>query len=467
MKKFLVVVLIAISIQPFAQEKVVLEKPSIDKRVELLSIVFRLAERREYSSSVFKLYTDRIERHFNQYKNHDLIRFTKSIMNERGLGYDAVAWMSIYLDDSLNLLTNVKYDLWQRDSRWTKEDVEKFIPLLKKFAKDTHFDEFFNENIDLYNEAIKRFAPLYEPLDLNWYFTFYGKEPSETFSIKIGMSNGMSNYGPSLDYFDGNRKVYTIVGVGLTDSTGMPKFDYNALASLIIIHEFNHSFVNYLVDNNIDELRESGEKIFSVVKDVMTKQAYGSWKIMMYEALVRAAVIKYMKDHDFDQQMLEGITNWEKECGFYWIEELVKELESYDKQRDQYPTLESYMPKLVESYKIWVDYVQGIEEKRPVVVSINEFANGNMNVNPETKTITFNFSVPLSGKGYSVNYGNKGQGAFPKVEGINYANENKSVIMQVNLERDKEYQFILVGRNFTSIEGIGIKDYEVNFKTDK
>ena len=206
---------------------------------------------------------------------------------------------------------------------------------------------------------------------------------------------------------------------------------------------------------------------FSVVKDVMTKQAYGSWKIMMYEALVRAAVIKYMKDHDFDQRMIEGITNWEKECGFYWIEELVKELERFDKQHDQYPTLESYMPKLVEAYKTWVDYVQGIEEKRPVVVSINEFANGNMNVNPETKTITFNFSVPLSGKGYSVNYGNKGQGAFPKVEGIHYANDNKSVIMQVNLEKDKEYQFILVGRNFKTVEGISIKDYEVNFKTDK
>ena len=41
--------------------------------------------------------------------------------------------------------------------------------------------------------------------------------------------------------------------------------------------------------------------------------------------------------------------------GFFWIKELVDELESYDKQRDKYPTLESYMPKLSEAYKIWAE----------------------------------------------------------------------------------------------------------------
>ena len=36
--------------------------------------------------------------------------------------------------------------------------------------------------------------------------------------------------------------------------------------------------------------------------------------------------------------------------GFVWIEDLLAELERYDKQRDIYPTLESYMPNLAEAY---------------------------------------------------------------------------------------------------------------------
>jgi len=295
MNRFLVFIIITLSFQGYAQEKIVLENPYVDKRVELLSIVFRLAEKPEYSSKVFKIYTDRIEQHFRQYKNHELIKFTKSIINKKRVAYDAVAYMSVYLDDNLNLSTNLINNVWQQDSRWIKKHVEKFIPLLQQFANDTKFDDFFKENADLYAESVKCFSPLYDPIDLDWYFSFFGKEPSETFSIILGLGN-RGNYGPSLDYKDGTRKVHSIMGVSFIDSTGMPKFDYNPLAFFVIIHEFNHSFVTCLVDNNIKELEESGKKIFSVVKSVLAKQAYRKWESMMYEALVRAAVIKYMKD---------------------------------------------------------------------------------------------------------------------------------------------------------------------------
>ena len=361
MNRILIAILVAFGFQAHAQEKVFLEKPHVDKRVELLSIVFRLAERPEYSTKVFKIYTDRIEQHFEEYKNHELIQFTKSIINERGLSYDSPMWMAIHLDDNLNLLTDVT-DVWQRDTRWTIKNVEKFVPLLQQFAKDTKFDDFFKENTVLYDEAVKLFVPLYEPVRLDWYFSFYGKEPSEIFSIILGLGKS-GNKGPSLDYADGSRKVYSIVGVSHTDSTGMPLFAYNALASLVTIHEFNHSFANSLIDKNKEAFRESGERIFSDVKDVMAKQAYSTWESMMYEYLVRAAVIKYVKDSDYYQQMMgdyyqqmiDFLINLEKEQGFIWIEELVDELESYDKQRDKYPTLESYMPKLIEAYKIWAE----------------------------------------------------------------------------------------------------------------
>jgi len=90
----------------------------------------------------------------------------------------------------------------------------------------------------------------------------------------------------------------------------------------------------------------------------MNAEAYPSWEVIFDEALIHAATIKYMKDHDFKPSEVDNWMKWMKDgFGFFWMEELVAELESYDKQRDKYPTLESYMPKLAEAYKIWVENI--------------------------------------------------------------------------------------------------------------
>ena len=55
------VLLICAAQQVKAQTDSMLIRPTVDKRVELLSIVFRLTGNPEYSKNDFKLYTDRIE----------------------------------------------------------------------------------------------------------------------------------------------------------------------------------------------------------------------------------------------------------------------------------------------------------------------------------------------------------------------------------------------------------------------
>lgn len=464
MKKSLIIILFFVSFQGFAQEASILYQPKVDKRVELLSLVFRLAELPEYSTQHFKLYTDRIENYFGKYKDHELIQFTKSIINKNSISYDAVMSMAIHLDESLGLLPNLTGN--SLDSRWKKEDEDKFISLLKKFSEDTRYDKFYKENADLYAETSKRFLSVFENVDSKWYTLFYGQKPTETFMIINGLGNGVHNYGPSLKYKDGKRDIYAIMGVWRVDSIGMPEFRMNE-SFPTLIHEFNHSFVNNLISKNRDGLENSGVQLFAIVKDEMTRQAYGNWEIMMCEALVRASVIKYMKDHHFDKQEIENEINRQMEKGFLWIKALVNELDNYDKQRNLYPTLEDYMPKLVDAYQNYAGVIQEFETKRPKVISINEFVNGDMNVDAAIKTITVNFDKPLFGRGYSIFLGKKGMKAFPKIGSITYTNNNKTVSITVELEKDKEYQFIMKGKNFKSVDGIGMKDYEVNFKTKK
>ncbi len=357
MRKLIVIALAVMSLQVFAQQSTILEKPTVDKRIELLSIVFRLAEAPEYSATIFKLYTDRIENHFAPYKNHELIDYCKSLRESFGISFDAVMSMAIHLDENLKLLNTVKDN--SLEERWTKDAASKFSKLLRKFYKDANCEQFFTDNKDLYAEASNRFLPIYEHIDLQWYHTFFGREPQEKFIIINGLGNGPGNYGPGVLYKDGNEDLFAIMGAWDVDSVGMPVFlieDY--LPTLI--HEFNHSFVNYLNAKYRDLFKESAPEIFAVVEDKMRSQAYGDWETMLNEALVRAAVIKYMKDHDYAKQEVDRATLYEIGRGFYWISDLISELDAYDQHRDQYQDLDSYIPHLAECYKVWAQKAQGL-----------------------------------------------------------------------------------------------------------
>jgi len=72
-------------------------------------------------------------------------------------------------------------------------------------------------------------------------------------------------------------------------------------------------------------------------------------------------MVKYMRDHNFEQSEIENEINLQKTKGFIWVEEFAEKLENYDKQRDKYPTLESYIPRLVDAYKVWAEEKMSIK----------------------------------------------------------------------------------------------------------
>lgn len=468
MKKLTILLLVLVSVNLFSQEKQILEKPKVDERVELLSIVFRLAEAQEYNAKDFILYADKIDKHFSEYKNHELIEFVKKIRKENGIGYDAVMSMAIHLSQAPEFKPLVEITNSIPEKRWGKENALKFIELLREFYKDANCKKFFKENANLYKSTSAQFMPVYDNLDLKWYETFYGKEPREKFIIVNGLGNGPGNYGSSIVFKNGKKEVYAIMGTWSFDSLGMANFDIDDYFPTLL-HEFNHSFVNYLTKQNQTSLQESGEKIFAVVAENMKRQAYANWKTMISESIVRAGVIKYMKDHNYNKKQIDNEVQVQLTRGFLWINELCDELENYDKQRDKYPSLESYMPNIIRAFDNYAENIKVLEnrydEKRPKVLSISEFTNNDQNVSSEIKTITINLDKPLLGSGISVLFGKLGKEAYPKITETKYSEDKKTVIVNVELEKDKEYQFKLSGKHFRSTEGVPMKEYEIIFRT--
>lgn len=445
------------------QEKQILEEPKVDNRVELLSIVFRLAESAPYNSERFGLYTEKIKKHFEPYKNHKLIKFVKELKTH---DIGAAAFMAVSLDESLN--PRIDFSDSIPDKCWGKENAYKFVKLLKEFYTDANCKEFFNENKNLFREAENRYLPLYKQIDLNWFSSFFGSVPNDEFKIIIALGNGGQNYGPHVQLANNKREVYTIMGVWATDSLGMAIFPEKEYF-LNPIHEFSHSFVNHLVDKNIKALEESGKKLFEPVQEKMERQNYGHWTIMIYESLIRASVIKYMKDHKYSDLDVKKEINHQLNLGYLWIEDLLAAIEEYDSKRTEYPTLESYMTILIDAFQTYskkIDkYRKEVDLKRPKVVSINEFSNKDKNVSSSLRHITINFDKPLSGDGISIGYG-KQNDACPKFKGYKYSEDKKTITIEWELEKNKDYDFVLLGFNFITEEGFSLNDYTISFKTE-
>lgn len=468
MKQIIGIFLLLTTLNTYSQNGTILKEPKVDKRIELLSIVFRLADSREYSSNKFPKYVENIDNHFGKYKNHSLITFIKKKLRKRGVAYDAVMGMAISITEPPKMKAILPFSKDFPEERWGKKNATKFLKLLNQFYNDTDCETFFKNNEDLYSVASDRFNLVYKELDLDWYQKFYGEKPKGEFVIVNGLGNGSNNYGPKIKLANDKELIYAIMGTWSVDSLGLAKFKMDSYFP-ILLHEFNHSFVNHTVEKYHSELAESGKTIFNQLKEIMNNQGYRGWETMYAEALVRASVIKYLKDHNYENEFVIKELSKEINRGFIWTDKLVKELDRYDNNRDIYPALGSFMPEIVKFFNKTASEInelkKQIDKKLPKVISISPFTNNSINVDYKTEQIIIEFDKPLKGKGYSIFEGKKGEKAFPKMGEITYSKDKSKLIIEMKLKPNKEYQFVLTGWSFISQYGFGMNDYEINFKT--
>ncbi len=190
----------------------------------------------------------------------------------------------------------------------------------------------------------------------------------------------------------------------------------------------------------------------------MKRQAYANSTIMLSESLVRVSVIRYLLNHGdttaATRQVKQDIAQ-----GFLWMSKLSRLLTTYEKQRNAYPTMESFMPRIVEFFNNTADQI----DRWPRFVSIEEFENGDNQVDPDLKTLTIRFDRPMFG-GYGFGYGPLGQEHFPLKKVNGYPND-RTITIDIALKPNFEYQINLLSIGFFSTEGWPIKNTLIRFKT--
>jgi hypothetical protein len=213
----------------------------VDPRVELLSLIFRLAGNPEYNTARVASYAQDAEKQFGKFRGQGVVKLAQNLHDTRSVSYDAVMSMAIHLTDAEQVKLKLPLQPWPEglDQRWTAPDVSNFLTAAQQFVKDSSFQEFIEQHRPLYQTSVTRMQTLMEKeAHLEWFDGYFGRRPQASFTVALELLNGGGCYGPHFRAADGREELYCVLGVWQTDKQGLPEFTRDALP--IVVHEFCH-----------------------------------------------------------------------------------------------------------------------------------------------------------------------------------------------------------------------------------
>ena len=331
----------------------------VDPRVELVSTLFQMAGRDEYNMTRVSAWQVRVQKHFQPFADHPAVTMTRRLAAQYGVGFFVPMNLAVHLSDPPELAERTPFEtVSSLHQTWTTfpDSTRIYLDLLRRFAKDTGYEEFLARNSAILDTTEARIRSLVEQdVDLNWFSNFWGVEQEQEFFLVPGLVNGRASYGVEYQPSSGPTELYAIVGVTAVDGVGLPTFDLDF--AFLVAHEFNHSYANAMIDAHVEEFSEFADSLYVPVEDMMRRQAYGSWESMLYESLVRAAVARYRLHHGGEAEAAAEIEE-QTELGFIWTAELYDLLGEYESNRDTYPSMTQFMDRVVSFFREFTTLVR-------------------------------------------------------------------------------------------------------------
>lgn len=440
----------------------------VDPRVELLSILFRLAGNPEYNQSKVAAYTADVDKAFGKFRDHDAVKLARQFRQKYGVSYDACMSMAVHLTGIEKLEFAVPLAPWPvgLDKRWKPDTAPKFLIAARRFIKDTDFPQFLEQHKALYREAESRMKALMDKEGhLEWFGEFFGERAGANFTIDLGLLNGGCCYG--VRCLNGKTPdLYCVLGVWQTDREGTPEFSSGMIGT--VVHEFGHSFANPLIDRHLAELRQSGDELYRPQAAKMQSQAYGDGRTVLCESLVRACEVRYAARYE-GVDAARRSAQFQKSRGFLWTEELSTLLADYETHREQYPTLESFSPRLVAFFKGYSkDFASkqaSLAANRPKVLWMCP-TNGDSKVDVSVTNLRVRFDRPMQDGSWSL-VGDQSQ--CPQGTGSpRYDAARTTWTVPIKLKPGFTYQFKFNDAGymgFQSAQGVPLDPVSVTFTT--
>jgi hypothetical protein len=330
--------------QPPAPQLVV----KVDARMELLAVIQSLTDWPSFGAwdSYNDAYQQDVSRWFEKYRTHPaVVKYNEMLNAGTNFAFDGpIIWILHYSSGiELEKLTPLPKEVAERGG--SEAQLDELASLMRQFAKDTKFQEFFDAHKPFYDSLVKGYLDVSQgQKGVQLVSDYYGETRSAATSIICPLFGG-GNYGPQI-VINGERQIFNVAAPqGFKD--GKFTFDPEKVRGLIY-HEFGHSFSNPAVDS-IPELKKYEDQYFPPISNRMSAIAYGSWGATCYELFNRTHEIRLME--------LSGDTKLARKAlavyiglGFVWLPYTLEKLEAFERNRTKYPTQLSYFPNITKVF---------------------------------------------------------------------------------------------------------------------
>lgn len=338
----------------------------VDPRVELISVVFRLAGNPEYNNGTLRPYVKAIEKHFGDFDTHPVVKMAAELRHSRSMSCDGPMSLAVHIDSNYQLRQTTEEWPSTLDERWSRQETEEFLEKLRRFAAETKFHEFFAAQGPIYEQGIRPCESVMSQRKVvtrlpgvvfdrmlgadfgEWLSDFFGVENTGELRLVLGFVNGFSNYGPRFESGATSEK-YAIIGMRPFDPDHNIIFMPGTIGT--VAHEFCHSFTNPIVDKYMGQMQRAGEQLFATHGPVLRTRGYQNWDAVLYETAVRACVASFIRQSIVDPGYMDYYLQREVGHGFAWTEDTGNFLKKYESNRDKYPTFESFFPEFVKFLK--------------------------------------------------------------------------------------------------------------------
>ena len=295
----------------YAKPKTVCEDTTIDigidPRIELISIVFRLAGNGEYGECNVPAYDKIVEEYFAPYENHQAIQFAREIEDTSGIHMDAPISMALQLDERFQPRKAFSDWPWGIDKRWSQGDAQTFLAHLEDFVRDTQFEKFIESNKDLYDSIVRPHVEFMGRRELEtWFYDFFGSYPDAKIHLVVSPLTGLNFYRGA--YESGAKKErYFLIGVAGVDPQGVPTIHERWVGK--IFEELSSAYLHPIVANHIREIR---------VNDQSKRHVHllaGTWNDRVLQYAKIACLSYYVKGH-FEDEVHRDFQDFHLNRGF-------------------------------------------------------------------------------------------------------------------------------------------------------
>ena len=294
-----------------------------DPRVELLSILFRMAGARPYDEAATP-YAFAADEHFAEFAGDPAVTESAELVRRNGISYDAVVELAAHLNPSLAPAVPLDPLPPGLDPRWESVDIDGYLAQVRGFAAASDFEAFYEMQAEYRAEVEDAFTAFLAGKPVIDFFDSVFGPLNASYRVVPGLLTGGFGFG-TMARVPGGLDVTDVAFLEAPDSEGVPHPTTRSLEFLV--HEFAHSYVNPIFDPKADAMRASAEPLFRQFEQEMRDQAYTSYPIMVDEAVVRALTVVYLREQVGGDAAEASIAEQEQ-LSFAWTRELADAIEA-------------------------------------------------------------------------------------------------------------------------------------------